>query len=713
MALAPGSRLGSYEAASLIGSGGKSEDYKARDPRWDRMLAIKVLPEQVASDYAKEDPQMRRHLRFFAYLATVLALLVGAAPSAQHGATDGQWRFYSGDPGSTKYAPLDQINKDNVENLRLAWRRPAVDQSILSKAPDLSYGNNFRATPLMIDGVLYSPNGVGLAEAFDAGTGETIWVQEPFGEGLRAYQGIATRGLAYWTDGADERILVQRDDYLYALNAKTGRAYHDFGDGGRVSLTAGLGPEARYWWTGPPLVVRDVVVLGQSMSDTFTVKEALRGDVRAFDVRTGALRWQFHVIPQAGEFGTDTWEDDSWSYTGHAPVWPPFSADAELGYVYLPVTSPTSDMYGGHRGGDNLYGQSLVCINADTGERVWHFQLVHHGLWDYDPPAAPVLMDITVDGRPIKAVVQVTKQAFAYVFNRVTGEPVWPIVERPVPQSGTPGEETSATQPFPTKPPAFDRQGSTEDNLIDFTPKLRAEALEIVKRYTTGRLYTPPSIRGDGPNGNQGTIQLPGSQGGADWQGAAFDPETNYLYVPSITAPFVADILEGDPDRTNLRYVKGTRLWVGGPRGLPLFKPPYGRITAIDMNEGQIVWQVPNGDGPRDHPAIKHLNLGPLGNPGRPAPLVTNTLLFVGEGSAVMLDRGRIPPGMPFEIVTNYGEKLFRAYDKATGDVLWEMELPAGTTGAPMTYMHDGKQYIVVAIGGVEEPAEWVALSLP
>ena len=656
---------------------------------------------------------MSRDHRFLGRLTTVvIAWLAVASPSAQQGTTQGEWRSYNGDAGATKYAPLDHINRYNVGRLRIAWRRPAVDRSILTKAPDLSYENNFRVTPLMIDGVLYSPNGVGLAEAFDAGTGETLWVQEPFEQGPRAFEGAATRGLAYWTDGTDRRILVQRGEYLYALNATTGQPYRDFGDGGRVHLTIGS-DDWPYNWSGPPLVVRNVVVLGRSMEDTFTAKETPRGDVRAFDVRTGALRWQFHVIPQAGEYGTDTWEDNSWSYSGHAPVWAPFSADLELGYVYLPVTSPTNDMYGGHRGGDNLYGQSLVCVNAATGELVWHFQFVHHGLWDYDPPAAPVLMDITVDGRPIRAVAQVTKQAFAYVFDRVTGEPVWPIVERPVPQSRTPGEKTAPTQPFPTKPPAFDRQGATEDNLIDFTPELRAEALEIVKRYTTGPLFTPPSVRGDGPGENLGTIQLPGSQGGADWQGAAFDPETSYLYVPSITAPFVADIVEGDPNRTKLRYVKGTRLWIGGPQGLPLFKPPYGRITAIDMNKGELVWQVPNGDGPRNHPAVRHLNLGPLGNPGRPAPLLTKSLLFVGEGSAAMVPRGRMPPGMPLEIVTSYGEKMFRAYDKATGEVLWETELPAGTTGAPMTYLDEGKQYVVVAVGGIEEPPEWVALSLP
>ena len=449
-------------------------------------------------------------------LATVVvALLVPAPAAAQYGVSDGEWHYYNGDIGATKYSPLDQINKSNVADLRIAWRRPSVDPSISDKISSLSLGDRFRATPLMIDGVLYSPNGVGLVEVFNAGTGATIWLQEPLDEGLQAYRGTSTRGVAYWADGNDERILVQRGEYLIALNLKTGRPRPDFGEGGRVDLTAGLGEGARYRWTGASLVVRDVVVLGQSMLDTFMTKEDVRGDVRAFDVRTGELRWTFHTIPQAGEFGTETWEDNAWEYTGHAPVWPPFSADPELGYVYLPVTSPTSDMYGGHRGGDNLYGQSLVCVDAETGERVWHFQLVHHGLWDYDPPAAPILMDITVDGRDIKAVVQVTKQAFAFVFDRVTGAPVWPIKEQSVPQSMTPGERAAPTQPFPTKPPAFDRQGSAEDNLIDFTPELRAEALQIVKRYTTGPLFTPPSVRGDGPNENLGTIQLPGSQGGA------------------------------------------------------------------------------------------------------------------------------------------------------------------------------------------------------
>jgi len=654
--------------------------------------------------------------RFRLSLLGVLVVVVSIwAPAvAQRGAAaDGQWRNYSGDLGGTKYSPLSQIDKSNVSRLRIAWRRPAVDASLTARDPKLSYSRNFRATPLMVNGVLYSPNGIGLVEAFHPATGATIWVQEPFAP--TELRGDSTRGVAYWTDGKDERILVQRGGHLYALNAKTGKGYNDFGEKGRVDLRIGLGPlMTEYRWTGAPLVIGDVVVIGASMTDSPARKEQPRGDVRAFDVRTGAVRWQFHVIPQAGEFGVETWEGESWQYSGEAPVWSLFSADPDLGYVYMPVTSPTSDMYGGHRLGDNLFGTSLVCVNAKTGQRVWHFQLTHHDLWDYDPPAAPILADITVDGKPIKAVVQVTKQAFAYVFDRTNGRPVWPIDERPVPQSTTPGERTSATQPFPTKPPAFDRQGSTVDNLIDFTPELRAEALAIVKDYVTGPIFTPPSIRGNGPNDKKGTIQLPGSVGGGDWQGAAFDPDTGWLYVPSITAPFVADIIEGNPKETNFRYTRGARRWIGGPRGLPLFKPPYGRITAIDLNRGEHRWMVANGDGPRDHPALKGLNLPPLGNPGRPAPVLTKTLLFVGEGSPVMAAGGsRLPPGMPISIAAGYGGDGFKALDKTTGETLWRISLPAGTTGAPMTYMFDRKQYVVVAVGDNEKPVEWVALALP
>jgi quinoprotein glucose dehydrogenase len=413
--------------------------------------------------------------------------------------------------------------------------------------------------------------------------------------------------------------------------------------------------------------------------------------------------------------GNDTWENDSWAYSGEANLWSLISADEEQGLAYLPLTSPTNDMYGGHRLGNNVFANTLVCVRCLTGERVWHYQIVHHDLWDYDLPAAPMLADITVGGTPIKAVVQLTKQAFVFVFDRTSGKPVWPIEERPVPGSDTPGERTSPTQPFPTKPPPFDRQGVSVDDLIDFTPELRAEAIQLVKQYRIGPMFTPPSVREDGPGGIRGTVQLPGSVGGADWQGGAFDPETGMLYVPSITGPFTADIVKGDPKVSNLNYVSGTRAWTPGPQGLPLLKPPYGRITAIDLNKGDRVWMVPNGDGPRDHPLLKPLNLPPLGNPGRSAPLVTKTLLFVGEGSPIMSSLGsRLRPEMPASLAPGAGGNKFRAYDKATGAIVWETELPAGTTGAPMTYMFAGKQYIVVAIGSREaHSAEYVALSLP
>ena len=630
---------------------------------------------------------------------------------SQRGAQDGGWQAFGADTGSTKYTPLDQIDADNVNDLEIVWRRPALDQSFVDINPNQRYSTSWNAAPLVVDGVAYITNGVGLVEAFDPGTGETIWVQEPPG-GAEGLPGANTRGAAYWTDGDDKRIIAQRGTYLYALNAETGETYPDFGANGRANLQL-TPPETseRYRWGGVPMVVGDVIITGQSMNDTFENKEASRGDVHAFDVRTGELKWTYNTIPQQGQFGTSSWQDRSWSYTGHAPVWALFSADPELGMVYMPISSSTNDMYGGHRIGDNLFSQTLVAVDAETGERIWHFQTVHHGLWDYDPPAAPILMDITVEGVEIKAITQLTKQAFAFVFDRETGEPVWEIEERAVPQSGVPGEVTSATQPFPTRPEAFDRQGATVDNLIDFTPELRAEALEIFSNYVTGPMFTPPSVSTE--NGTQGTIQLPGSQGGADVQGAAFDPETGYLYIPSITSPFVADLLPGDQDVTNLTYTKGARRWIGGPQGLPLFKPPYGRITAIDMNTGEHVWMVPNGDGPKDNPAIAHLNLGKLGYPGRPTPLLTKTLLFLGEGLTNQRPGGRIPFDMPVEIATNSGGPHFRAYDKTSGDILWEIELEAGTTNAPISYMHEGEQYLLVAIGDRQHSPEILAFKLP
>jgi glucose dehydrogenase len=641
----------------------------------------------------------------FRALVAGAGLVIGVV-AAQPPVT-GEWKYYSGDNAATKYSPLDQINKSNVASLKIAWRRPQVDASLLKGAP-VRLLNNFRSTPIMVGGVLYASNGVGLAEAFDPETGKTLWVQKPGsdGTGTDPIRGSANRGVAYWGEGADARIITFRNRYLYALNPKTGEPMTTFGNNGVVDLGADVGPRSSgYRWNSVPLIARDVIVMGSAMvdQDSATKIEGDPGDVRAYDVRTGKLRWTFHVIPKADDAAAiKTWVGDSWQYTGAGNVWSLMSADDGLGYVYLPTTSVTNDMFGGHRLGDNLYSSSIVCVEAATGKRVWHYQTVHHDLFDYDNPAAPILVDITVDGRKIKAVAQITKQSWVYVLDRVTGKPVWPIVETPVPASTVPGEKASPTQPIPSKPPAFDRQGITEEDLIDFTPQLKAEALEIFKQYRTGPVFTPPSVAGEGPGDLKGTIELPGSIGGADWTGAAFDPETGVLYVPSMTNPFVANLIPGDPKETNLRWRASTRELIQGPRGLPLVKPPYGRITALDLNRGELKWQIANGDGPRFHPELRALNLPPLGQSVRAAPLVTKTLLFVTEGDQINV---RTPP--------NGGGRKIRAYDKATGQVLWETALEAGSTGTLMTYLHKGKQYLVIAIGGIQHPAEFVAFSLP
>jgi quinoprotein glucose dehydrogenase len=553
----------------------------------------------------------------------------------------------------------------------------------------------------MVDGLLYATNAVGVAEAFDPETGRTVWRQKT-AEEITGNPGLggALRAVAYWRDGADARIFTYQGRYLYALDPKTGAIFPTFGDGGRVDLSV----NGQYLWNAPPLITRDVVVVGSSMpeQDSASKMSGAVGEVRAYDVRTGAQRWTFRVIAGEGDPATKSWDNESWRYAGAGNVWAPMSADDDLGYIYLPTTSATNDMYGGHRPGDNLYANSVVCLDARTGKRVWHFQTVHHDLWDYDNPAAPILVDIMVNGRRIRAVVQVTKQSFAYVLDRTTGKPVWPIEERPVPQSTVPGEKTSPTQPIPTKPPPFDRQGVTIDDLIDFTPELRAEAITIAKQYVFGPVFTPPSVVGEGPNGTKGTIELPGSVGGADWTGAAFDPNTKILYVPSMTSPFVANLIPGDPAQTDLRFRASTRALIPGPQGLPLLKPPYGRITALDLNRGTRLWMVANGDGPRDHPLLKALKLPPLGHASRGAPLLTRTLLFVPDGDQVNV---RTPIGG--------GGKKFRVVDKENGETVWETELGAGVTGAPMTYLHKGKQYIVMAIGGSDHAAEFVALSLP
>jgi quinoprotein glucose dehydrogenase len=633
----------------------------------------------------------------------VLGVALPASPAfGQRGAQNGEWRSYGGDAGSTKYSPLDAIDETNVQNLQVVWRWESVDYERQAEDPELTFNNVLLATPLKVGNALYTSTNLGQAAAIDPVTGQTLWVYNSVAEGTGGERARGTRGLAYWTDGSRDRLLLVSGEHLVALGTRTGEPYPEFGEDGKVDLRRDMGPLLEeYRWNAAPLVCGDVVIVGAALSDNPTRQEMTPGYVRAYDVITGQLRWRFNPVPQPGDVGNETWEDGSWEYSGNANVWTLMSADEELGYVYLPVSTPTNDWYGGHRLGDNLFAESLVALECATGERVWHFQMVHHGLWDYDNPAAPNLVDITVEGRPIKAVVQVTKQGFAYVFDRVTGEPVWPIEERAVPASTVRGERTSPTQPFPTKPAPFERQGMTVDDLIDFTPELRAEAIEILDGFVYGPMFTPPSVRGDDPEATQGTVQLPGWVGGADWNGAAFDPETQILYVPSITAPIVAALVEPDPDESNFRYVRGPPRSVQGPQGLPIVKPPWGRITAIDLNKGEHVWMVPNGEGPRDHEALEGLDLPRLGVPGRPAPLLTRTLLFIGEGSSSML---AMPPFG--------GGRMFRAYDKDTGEVLWEMELPAGTSGAPMTYMADGRQYVVVAVGDANRPAEFIALSL-
>ena len=672
----------------------------------------------------------------------ILALLISVSPAAaQYGAqTDGEWPTYGGDLGNTKYSPLDQITKDNFGELEIVWHWQSAD-AFLSKTVagggelwtssqfifdqlnkedptrwrdnEPPYTGRFKATPLMVGGRLYVNMPTSVGAAIDARTGTTIWIYNP-----KTYEAGTTtmsarwiqRGVAYWTDGTEERVLWGTSNgYLIAVDAETGHPVESFGEAGRIDLMAGLPNTERgrrdwlnaltYSVQSPPIVVGDTVVTPASISSYNINKEQVPGWTRGWDARTGERKWTFRTVPQGDDFGNDTWEGDSWRYSGKVSGWSIYSADEELGYLYVPLNTVAPDYWGGQRLGDNLFSETLLCLDIETGQRVWHFQAVHHGLWDYDLPAAPNLLDITVDGRTIKAVAQVTKQGFVFTFDRVTGEPVWPIEERPVPASDIPGERAAPTQPFPTRPLPFEYQGVTIDDLVDFTPEIREMAEDVVSHFRIGPLYTPPTLVVEG--GNQGTLARPNASGAATWAGAAIDPENGMLYVPSNNKYSVFRLREARPEEEgNLRYreARGSGTPPRMPQGLPLFKPPYSRMTAIDMNTGEHIWMQPLGNGNRirNHPMLRNLDLPPLGGDSEDhGPLLTKTLLISA------LSAGG----------TNDGPQLI-ARDKETGETVASLDLPRGAIGTPMTYMLDGKQYIALTVGGDPVP-ELIAFTLP
>ncbi|MBN8992812.1 MAG: PQQ-binding-like beta-propeller repeat protein [Rhizobiales bacterium] len=617
-----------------------------------------------------------------------LALVVLAMPAALHAQSipgaltesakalsQGEWPAYAGTYAASRYSPLTQIDRTNAKNLHIAWRWKSPDMAVKERTgAGPSVANE--ATPLMVGGVLYTSTSLSQVAAIDAATGETKWVYDPKiyenGLGIPPNLGWLHRGVAYWRSGDDERIVILTAfAQMIALDARTGKPVPSFGKDGRVDLVEGLGrPIDRnyYTMTSPPVIVRGVIVVGSSVFDWWGSRPSPPGDVRGFDGATGRLLWTFHTVAQGEEPDAETWEKDSWKEAGNTNVWAPMSADEELGYVYLPVSTPTNDYYGGHRPGDGLYGESLVCLDVTTGKKVWHYQLVHHGLWDYDPPAAPNLIDITVAGKPIKAVAQVTKQAFVYVFDRVTGRPVWPIEEQPVPASSVPGERAAKTQPIPTRPAPFDIQSASNDNVIDLTPEIHREAIDIASAYDRGGLYTPPTERG--------MIQVPGNTGGASWAGAAVDPETNTLYVGTQRLPTLIMIRKPEASWQGTYDYIGLPSYLPGPRGLPLLKPPFGSMVAIDMNSGEHRWRIPVGRSVALR-AIQNLGIREqLGLPQRSWALLTKTVMIVVQMG--YLGPMRFVPGlnMPIRDLFNRDPHLW-VYDKTTGEMLAEIDLPA------------------------------------
>ena len=658
--------------------------------------------------------RVTRNAVFVGWLGAAVVL------SAQVRFKDTEWPTHSADLAGSRYRPLDQINASNFNKLEIAWH---FRTESIGNRPEFK----LEGTPLMINGVLYATAGSRRAAVgLDAASGELLWVhgEHEGARGAAAPRQLSGRGLAYWTDGKEERILYVTPGYrLICLDAKTGGLVKTFGKDGVVDLkldddqTIAL-IDGEIGLQSAPIVAKETIIIGAAFREGMTAKSMHnnKGFVRGFDVRTGKRLWIFHTIPKPGEFGYNTWENDSADYTGNTGVWGQISVDEELGMVYLPVEMPTGDYFGGHRPGNGLFGESIVALDLKTGQRKWHYQLVHHGIWDWDIPCAPILVNFTFNGQTVKALAQPTKQSILYVFDRLTGKPIWPIEEKPVAISDVPGEKSSPTQPFPAKPPAYGRNGTSVDELIDFTPELRAEAMKVAARYKLGPLFTPPVVsKLDGP---LATLVAGCCQGGTNWPGGSYDPETHMVYVFTQGAVNPLGLLPADPAKSDMTFTQGIARPASEPaappagegggnaptvQGLPLFKPPYGLIAAINLDKGEIAWQTTHGDTPdniRNHPALKGLNIPRTGRPGVVGVITTKTLVIAGERGTITNDKG---------------EKIakLRAYDKATGKDAGAVLMPAGQTGAPMTYMAGGKQYIVIAVGGPGFPGEFVAYTLP
>jgi len=657
--------------------------------------------------------------------------------SAQARFKDTEWPTHGADLAASRYRALDQINGSNFSKLEIAWR---FKTDSIGNRPEFK----LEGTPLMINGVLYATAGSRRAAiALDAATGELLWVhgEHEGARGAAAPRQLSGRGLAYWTDGKEERILYVTPGYrLICLDAKTGALVKTFGKEGTVDLKLEDDQSidlvnGEIGLQSAPVVAKDTIIIGAAFREGMTPKSMHnnKGFVRGFDVRTGKRLWIFHTIPTKTEPGYETWEKGSAEYTGNTGVWTQITVDEQLGLVYLPVESPTGDYFGGHRPGNNLYGESLVCVDLKTGQRKWFFQLVHHPLWDMDISSAPLLADINVNGRAIKAVAQPTKQGILYVFDRVSGQPVWPIEERPVEKGDVPGEWYSPTQPFPTKPPPYSRNGVTPDILVDFTPAIRDQAQTIAAKYKLGPIFTPPVA--SKTNGPLATLTLGTAAGGTNWYGGSYDPETHTVYVSASNASLTPiGLVPAPKDISDMNYILGTEgqeiRIARGPgenagsdaaplprtpapapapvnplnvQGLPLMKPPYGTLSAINLDKGEITWQVAHGETPdvvRNHPLLKGMTLPRTGQAGGVVTAVTKTLVLAGDPQVTTT--ADHPRGA-----------MLRAYDKASGKEVGAVYMPAQKSGGVMTYMVKGKQYIVVAVSGGAYSGEYIAYSLP